>query len=321
VEGMRRALLVGIDEYGDDSLTGCVSDALRMQTMLEKHHDGSPNFACKLLAAPGGFTDEITRASLRGHLEQLFQHPAEVAYFHFSGHGTTTRLDGLLWTQDGVNNDEGVSLTEVLTMANASKAQEVVITLDCCFSGHAGSPALVDGDKSLLREGLCILTGSRNNQVSVETGGNGVFSSLVVDALDGGAANLLGGVTAPAIYMFVEAALGAWDQRPLFKSNLSRAVDLRKAAPPISQAILRKLPVMFPLPAEDLALNPTFERTHASAIDANVAQLEELQALYRVHLVTPVDAVHMYDAVMKSTGCRLTPSGRYYWRLAKNQRI
>jgi hypothetical protein len=29
----------------------------------------------------------------------------------------------------------------------------------------------------------------------------------------------------------------------------------------------------------------------------------------------------MYDAAMQSTACRLTPSGRYYWRLAKDGRI
>lgn len=37
-----------------------------------------------------------------------------------------------------------------------------------------------------------ILTASRGDQPSVETGGGGVFTSLVVDALEGGAANILG---------------------------------------------------------------------------------------------------------------------------------
>src|ERR1700730_4307496 len=54
------------------------------------------------------------------------------------------------------------------------------------------------------------------DQPSVETGGGGVFTSLVVDALEGGAANLLGAVSAPAIYAFVEAALGAWDRHSAF---------------------------------------------------------------------------------------------------------
>ena len=53
----------------------------------------------------------------------------------------------------------------------------------------------------------------------------------VIDALDGGAANLLGSVSAPAIYAFVEAALGAWDQRPLFKAHVSKVIELRCCTP------------------------------------------------------------------------------------------
>lgn len=52
-----------------------------------------------------------------------------------------------------------------------------------------------------------------------------------------------------------------------------------------------------------------------------IAVFAKLQALNRVHLVIPVGAEHMYDAAMQSKTCRLTASGRYYWRLAKNARI
>lgn len=315
---MRRALCVGIDEYGPHSLTGCVSDALLMERMLEKHYDGSPNFECKVLIAPKGSPGEVTRAALRENLHLLFRYPAEIALFHFSGHGTTNGLDGYLCTQDGSEHDEGVPLTDVLRLANTSKAKEVVILLDCCFSGQAGNPPVVDGDKALLREGLCILTGSRNDQPSVETGGTGVFTSLVVDALDGGAANVLGGVSAPAIYTFVDAALGGWDQRPLFKSNISTAVNLRRCKPPIPGSILRLIPTLFPLPAEDRQLDPSYEKCHAAAVTQNVKVFEQLQALYRVHLVVPVGAPHMYDAAIGSKSCCLTPAGKYYWRLAKN---
>lgn len=318
---MRRALCVGIDEYGPDSLTGCVSDALRMNKLLKTHHDGAPNFDCKTLVAPAGIPDIVIRATLRQHLEQLFRYPADVALFHFSGHGSTSGADGYLCTQDGSKHDEGVSLTEVLVLANGSKTKEVVVVLDCCFSGHAGNPAVLGSDKALLREGVSILTGSRNNQPSVETGGGGVFTSLVVDALDGGAANLLGGVSAPAIYTFVEAALGAWDQRPLFKSNLSTALDLRRTEPPIRREVLRRLPRLFPLPAEDLQLDPSYEKSSSAATGTNTARFKDLQALNRVHLVVPAGERHMYDAAMQSKACRLTPSGRYYWRLARDGRI
>ena len=143
----------------------------------------------------------------------------------------------------------------------------------------------------------------------------------MVDALQGGAADLLGDVSAPAIYAFVEAALGAWDQRPLFKSHVSRLIPLRRCTAPIDLSILRELPALFPLPAEDVPLSPEYESTSTTADPDKIATFSKLQQLARVHLVVPVSAEHMYDAAMQSKLCRLTPGGRYYWRLAKAGRI
>jgi hypothetical protein len=319
---MRRALSVGIDQYTFGPLQGCVSDATKIEAVLQTHQDGSPNFDCRTLLAPeGGSDDIVTRPILRQHLERLFKDRADVVLFHFSGHGTVNNLDGFLVTQDARKYDEGVAMGEVLKLANDSKATEVVIILDCCFSGTLGNPPVIDNTRALLREGISILTAGRGDQPSVETGGGGLFTSLVVDALDGGAADILGEVSAPAIYAYVEAALGAWDQRPLFKSHLSRLLPLRRCTAPIERAILRRLPDLFPLPAEDRGLDPSYEPTSGVGDPWNVAVFRDLQNLNRVHLVAPVDAEHMYDAAMQSRACRLTPSGRYYWRLASGHRI
>jgi hypothetical protein len=319
---MRRALCVGIDEYEFGALNGCVNDAQRMKAVLQRQQDGSPNFDCKILtASQGGSKNIVTRTVLREHLQRLFNDPADVALFHFSGHGTTNNLDGYLVTQDAKKYDEGVPMGHVLKLANDSGAREVVILLDCCYSGQLGNLPAVDNAKSMLREGVSILTAGRGDQVSVEAGGGGVFTSLVVDALDGGAANLLGAVSAPAVYAYVEAALGAWDQRPLFKAHVSSVLELRCCTPPIERALLRRLPTLFPLPAEDHPLDPSYERSSSIATAANFTRFDDLQSLNRVHLVVPVNAVHMYDAAMQSKACRLTPSGRYYWRLARDGRI
>lgn len=119
----------------------------------------------------------------------------------------------------------------------------------------------------------------------------------------------------------VETALGAWDQRPLFKSHVSKLFPLRKCKPPIDIAILRELPALFPVPAEDRALDSTYERTSSSAIPANVTVFDKLLQLSRVHLVTPLEVKYMYNAAMQSKACRLTAAGRYYWRLARDNRI
>jgi hypothetical protein len=319
---MRRALCVGIDEYSFGPLHGCVNDARRMEAVLSKNHDSSPNFECKSLVAPLGVgTSVVTRPALREQLGRLFRDPAEVALFHFSGHGTVNDLDGYLVTQDATRYDEGVGMGEVLKLANDSRASEVVILLDCCFSGNLGNPPSVDNSKAVLREGISILTAGRGDQPSVETGGGGLFTSLVVDALDGGAADLLGAVSTPAVYAYVEAALGAWDQRPLFKSHVSQVLVLRCCAPPVDRSTLRQLPTLFPLPAEDMPLDPSYERRSPNPDPAKIAVFGDLQKLSRVHLVTPVGAQHMYDAAMQSKSCKLTSTGRYYWRLAKEGRI
>jgi len=293
-----------------------------MCALLAKNEDNSPNFDCrKVVAANGDTSQQITRALLKKEIETLFKDKADVALFYFAGHGTVNNLGGYLVTEDAESYDAGVSMTDVLIMANASKAEEVVIILDCCHSGNLGNVPAIDNMKAMLREGVSILTASRGEQVSVEVGGGGLFTSLVADALAGGAADLLGEIAVPAIYSLAETALGAWDQRPLFKSHVSKLIPLRKCTPPIDIAILRELPTLFPVPAEDLPLSPECETSCEKKDDAKNKIFCKLQDLNRVHLVVPVGAAHMYDAAMQSKACRLTAAGRYYWRLAKDGRI
>jgi hypothetical protein len=319
---MRRALCVGIDAYPFGELTGCVNDAESLAGALKRHDNGSPNFDVRELKAPAGSPATIvTRSILREAIGELFKHQADVALLSFSGHGAENDLGGYLVTQDARPFDPGVWMMEVIDMANRSKADEVVILLDCCHSGHLGNVPVIDNTKAMLREGVSILTASRGTQVSVEAGGEGVFTSLVVDALQGGAADILGNVSAAGIYAFVEAALGAWDQRPLFKAHAAQVIPLRQCTPAVDIAIIRELPTIFPLPAEDLPLTPEYERTSPNKDDAKVAMMDKLQALNRVHLVVPVDAPHMFEAAMQNKACRLTAAGRYYWRLAKSARI
>ena len=41
---MKKALVVGIDEYQTCPLSGCVNDAIAISELLETNGDGSPNF-------------------------------------------------------------------------------------------------------------------------------------------------------------------------------------------------------------------------------------------------------------------------------------
>jgi hypothetical protein len=316
---MRRALLVGINDYPSAPLAGCVNDAQSMEALLRRHDDGSVNFDTQLLTS---HEETVTRTRLRQAIEELFSDPAEVALLYFSGHGTENDLGGYLVTTDAAMYDEGVALSDVLAFANrASHIAEVAIIIDSCHSGWLGTVPAVDNVHALLREGLSILSASRSSQASMEQDESGVFTELVCSALDGGAADILGNVSVASIYAYVDQALGAWDQRPLFKSHVSRMLSLRTAKPAIDIAILRRLPEWFQSDDAEFPLSPHHERT-AKPQDSDAEEtFRYLQRCNRVKLVEPVEEEDMYYAAINSTGCRLTALGRFYWRLADAGRI
>jgi caspase domain-containing protein len=316
---MRRALLVGINDYPSAPLLGCVSDAEAMERLLRRHDDGRLNFDTQLLTSD---RERVTRARLRRGIEDLFADPAEVALLYFSGHGTENDLGGYLVTSDATVYEEGIPLGDVLTLANrASHISEVAIIIDSCHSGSLGSVPSADNAHALLREGLSILSASRSSQASVELGESGVFTELVCGALDGGAADLLGNVSVASIYAYVEQVFSAWEQRPLFKSHVSRMLSLRTASPAIDVAILRRLPSWFRAPDAELPLSPRHERTAEPHDSDAEATFRCLQRCNRVKLVEPIDEEDMYYAAINSTGCRLTALGRFYWMLADHGRI
>ncbi len=149
----------------------------------------------------------------------------------------------------------------------------------------------------------------------------GVFTALLVDALHGGAADLRGHVTPGAIYAYVDQALGAWDQRPIFKTNVTQFTSLREVRPPVPLETLRRLVDYFPNPQAEYALDPSYEYTEPGHDSANVAIFKDLQKMERVQLVVPVGEEHMYYAAMNSKACRLTALGFQYWRLASEKKL
>ncbi|MDC0681541.1 caspase family protein [Sorangium atrum] len=315
---MRRALVVGINDYMGAPLAGCVNDASAVATILETHGDGSPNFGVRLITAP---SSSISRGELREAIDKLFADVCDIALFYFSGHGLIKSTGGYIITPDYKKYDEGISMDEILVLANNSRARDRVILLDCCHSGAFGSPALSGSNTAQLAEGLSVMTASRSSESAFEVNGSGVFTSLVTEALKGGAADLRGHVTPGGVYSYVDRALGPWDQRPIFKTNVTRFTSLRQVSPPIPLATLRKLCVYFPHASDEYRLDPSHESTSPSADPANVQTMKDLQKFVSVGLVVPVAEEHMYFAAMNSRSCRLTALGYHYWRLAHEKKI
>jgi hypothetical protein len=155
----------------------------------------------------------------------------------------------------------------------------------------------------------------------VEKSGGGLFTSLVCDALDGGAADVSGKVTVAGIYAYVDEALGAWDQRPLFKIHVSKLVPLRNCETAVDLKILRMLPQYFKSPSDEYALDPSYEPTAEPRHPEHEEIFVHLQRLRAARLIVPVGEEHLYYAAMKSKSCRLTALGVHYWHLAKSRKI
>ena len=325
---MRKALIVGIDYYEhSSSLFGCVNDAHSVNSVLARDSDGTKNFETRLLTGTGS-NSMVLRKDLKGNIKELFHGNPDTALFYFAGHGYIESTGGYLVSSECLEGDEGLNMRELLEIANKSKAKNKIIILDCCHSGTFGNTSGVE-ETAILSDGMTILTASDPDQYAQEENGSGVFTNLLVDALNGSAANLIGQISPGSVYAHIDQAIGDWGQRPIFKTNVKKFTTLRKVQSSISLSDLQKIIELFPKKGEDFQLDPTFEPERAEGeadkypapIEDNTEKFEILQKYNRVNLLVPVDAPHMWHAAMQSKSCKLTVLGEHYWNLVKKDRI
>ena len=134
-QAMKRALLVGIDEYDRfGGLDGCVNDVNALEPLLSRNEDNSPNFDCqKRTSATGG----VTRDALLGDID---------AARRWGGRGAALlrRPRRRLGDRRGARDRDatpatpGIAFSEILAKVAESSVREVILILDCCFSGAAG---------------------------------------------------------------------------------------------------------------------------------------------------------------------------------------
>lgn len=327
---MKRALFIGINDYKFGPLRGCVRDARRLEKVFDRHFDGEPNFDCKTLLSPRRDDQEktemvITEKVLRKQIRDFFSRDADSAILFFAGHGAENKLGGYLVAEDAHIDQPGLPFSEVVKYANQSPIDEITIILDCCHSGHMGSWSMGGVVNQIpvavIREGVSILSASRGEELAVETGAGGLFTSIICEALEGGAADVKGDVNVAGVYSYADQLLGAWDQRPIFKSHLSRMKSIRKCQPKVEIPKLRKLTTYFPTATEVHPLDPSYEPEAEPENLENERTFADLQKMTAAGLVVPVDAEHMYFAAMESKACRLTPLGRFYWAMVDGGKL
>src|SRR5947209_13807032 len=337
----RKALVVGIDNYSvAKQLHGCVNDAREVAQLFAWHGDGNKNFDVELLTGPlpkpdGSLPDAedpdmehvgkdgINKDLLRDRIKALFEGEVDIALFYFSGHGSLTSVGGTLITTETTKPDDGLEMNDILAWANKSATHEKIIILDCCHSGDFGS-SNTDRNLCEISHGMVVLTAALPSEEAQENNGgvsHGVFTELLSEALNGAAADLLGQITPGSIYHYVDEALGSWEQRPVFKTNITRWTPLRQVPSDVPLQRLHKIYKHFPDPEQELKLTPEYIATAQGNDPTKVEIMKDLQAFAGVDLVVPVGEEHMYWAAMNSKSCKLTPIGKRYWRLVKHNRL
>lgn len=319
---MRKGLFIGINDYQHISkLNGCTNDAIEMASALSRHASGTPNFSNKILTSSD---TRVTKKLMSEAIKNLFSGDGNISLLYFAGHGSfdTSINEGLIIPQDYDGDGDGIRISDIIEWAtNATNITNKIIILDCCQSGGAGEVRQLKGGASILADGLTILTACNKNEYAIEKSGHGLFTSLALQALYGGAANVLGHITPGSLYSFVDNALGPWDQRPIFKTNVSQFVSLKEMPPLVPFETLRCLPNWFPSNESVFRLDPSYEPTEESFNKEHGDIFSQLQKCNRHSLIEPVDAEHMYFAAINSTGCRLTALGAYYRELAIKERF
>ncbi|UEB96457.1 caspase family protein [Pseudomonas sp. HN2] len=314
---MRKALFIGINDYAHIcGLSGCCNDAMAMASVLKTNANGDPNFKNVVLTSA---EDYLSREKIEDQIRELFSGDSNVALLYFGGHGDfdADSDEGMLIPQDYRTPKDGIRISDILNWADkATRIKNKVIILDCCQSGSAGEVRALRSESSMVGEGMSILTACKKTEPAMEGAQHGVFTGLLLQALHGGAANILGKITPGSLYSFVDNALGAWEQRPVFKTNVSQFISLREVSPLIPKDILRKLPDWFAEAESVFPLDPSYEPTEKAFVPEHGEVFAQLQKCNRHSLIEPVDAEHMYYAAIHSTGCRLTALGAYYRELA-----
>lgn len=142
---------------------------------------------------------------------------------------------------------------------------------------------------------------------------------------------MTGHISIAGVYAFIDKALGPWEQRPVFKTNVTRFTSLRDVKPQVAISVLRKIGIYFATENYRYSLDPSYEPTNRIEEIHNVIEpyantentliFSDLQKLEGIGLVVPVEEEHMYFAAMNSKACELTAVGKQYWRLVKEGRI
>ncbi len=314
-----RGLFIGIDRYASPMVRDLSCSARDAKTLYALFADTLDAGECVLL------TDaEATRDRILAELDRLkASAPDDLVFIHFSGHGSDTHH---LVTHDcdPLSLDSTcVLLHELEQRFAAIPARNVILCLDCCFSGGAGAKVfhspLASRDpassETLLQAiggtGRVILTASAADQEAIEDRrtGHGIFSYYLIQGLRG-APEVIDAGTIPFLSLAhfviqsVEAAATRVRhvQRPALRSLIDGDVRLPLLAPSANFSRLFPDKASAPVTADLSSLIPHgFPVQFVSAIQGAIPSLNELQ-LSAINDMRLFDGDHLVVSAPTSSG-------------------
>jgi hypothetical protein len=194
------AVVVGIDKYRDlPAATSARSDAQRFAEMLGR------TMGLPLANVHLAVDDHATRSDIEQHLEWLKSNVPQGgrAYFFFSGHGSPGESDGAAYivpydASTTAVRATSIALSDVTATLSGSRAKDVVMVVDACFSGAGGRSVLTKGARPLVRvretdpsANLALFASASGSQISGPSldGNSGVFTKYVVEGVSSGQAD------------------------------------------------------------------------------------------------------------------------------------
>lgn len=116
--------------------------------------------------------------------------------------------------------------------------------------------------------------------------------------------------------------MGAWQQKPVFKTNISQFSPIRTINAKVPRAILRKISLYFTNPSDEYKFDPSYEFTNDPeykiepkepyADPENVSSFKELQLFESVGLVEPAKVPNNADVMVSWNSLSVIDAVRKY---------
>jgi hypothetical protein len=224
-------------------------------------------------------------------------------------------------------------MQEITDLALSSEAAHILLILDCCHSGAFGNLAALNAGKerdplAVLRENMTVIAASRDKEPAVESGKHGLLTSALLDALQGGGADHMGFVTAPALYTHARRRFSAKDQRPVYETNATEVLVVRECEPLIPRLQLADLPNYFPTIDHKYRLDPEYEPEdeHGNVKEPVNKEKVAIAQLFKVYrdaglLKCSVPGRQLYWAARRRETVELTARRHEYWWLIRNDKL